>query len=184
MKPVRCTFSRLVRVTAAVLLLALGFGVLSVAAGADTVFSEDFEGSFTVCPPGWQVYYGNVSRTTRHAASGSASIMVSDTSTQKSASVVSPSIRLERGEYYRITVDVMNLSGNGSVFVYIYDASGKQTDSVSTTVTETGKWTTGRAVGLPDRKRGEHPDSALQRCCKQRRHLLRQCLCDQEQRRR
>lgn len=142
MKPVRCTFSRLVRVTAAVLLLALGFGVLSVAAGADTVFSEDFEGSFTVCPPGWQVYYGNVSRTTRHAASGSASIMVSDTSTQKSASVVSPSIRLERGEYYRITVDVMNLSGNGSVFVYIYDASGKQTDSVSTTVTETGKWTT------------------------------------------
>lgn len=151
MRSVRCTAPRLLRFTAAVLLLALGLGVFSAVAVSDTVFSEDFEGSFSVCPSGWQVLAGEVSRTTDHAAGGSASVMIRDASAKSSASLISPSVRLTAGVYYRITVDVMNLSGNGSVFVYIYGKNGQQTDSVSTTVTETGKWTTAElTVCLPD----------------------------------
>ena len=47
MRSVRCTAPRLLRFTAAVLLLALGLGVFSAVAVSDTVFSEDFEGNFS-----------------------------------------------------------------------------------------------------------------------------------------
>lgn len=156
MKPVRRTVSRLLRVTALALLLAICFGVMPViAADSKVIFSEDFEEDFRYYPTGWSLTAGTVRRTTEHAASGSASIMVSDTSTSRSAGVQSPLITLESGVYYRITVEVMNLSGNGSVFVYCYDKNGKQTDTVSTTVTETGRWTTAElTVCLPDTAKG------------------------------
>ena len=110
MRSVRCTAPRLLRFTAAVLLLALGLGVFSAVAVSDTVFSEDFEGSFSVCPSGWQVLAGEVSRTTDHAAGGSASVMIRDASAKSSASLISPSVRQTAGLYYRITVDGMNHS--------------------------------------------------------------------------
>lgn len=154
MKSVRSTNSvcRRLRVAAAVLLLALGLGAFSVvAAGSETVFEEDFEGNFTGCPAGWRIIAGDVQRTTDHASGGSASMMITDASTKASATLASPKITLESGIYYRISVDVMNLSGNGSVFVYLFDKNGQQTDTVSTTVTETGRWTTAElTVCLPD----------------------------------
>ncbi len=155
MKPVRSTRSlcRRLRVAASALLLALFLGAFSVvaAAGSDTVFSENFEGDFTGCPAGWRVVAGDVQRTTDHASGGSASMMITDSSTKASATLASPKITLESGVYYRISVDVMNLSGNGSVFVYLFGKNGQQTDTVSTTVTETGRWTTAElTVCLPD----------------------------------
>ena len=142
-----------VRALAAVLLLALCLCTVpfAVTAASDAVFFEDFEGNFTACPSGWRVNAGDVRRTTEHSAGGTASLMISDSSASSSASVSSPKIPLERGVYYRISVDVMNLSGNGSVFVYLLNAGGSQVSSVSTTVTETGRWTsTELTVCLPD----------------------------------
>ena len=133
------------------LALTVAFCPLSaLAADADSVFAEIFEGDFSVCPDGWSLIAGQAERTTEHAASGDASLLLTDRSTSASASVASPVIPLEAGVYYRITADVMNRSGNGSLFVYLLDANGKQTDTVSTTVTETGRWSTAElTVCLP-----------------------------------
>ena len=140
------------RALAAVLLLALCLSAVPLAvSAADEVFFEDFEGDFTSSPSGWKYNAGNIKRTTDHAAGGSASLMITDSSDRASASVESPQITLEQGVYYRITVDVMNLSGNGSVFVYLLDAGGSQVGTVSTTVTETGRWTAAAlTVCLPE----------------------------------
>lgn len=155
MKPDRTSrhFFRCLRVAAAVLCAALLLGGVAVFADPDAnvVFAEDFEGDFSRYPTGWTGNSVDICRTTDHASVGSASMLIKDSSTSASVSLISPKIPLENGVYYRIEVDVMNLSGNGSVFVWICDANGNQTDSVSTTVTETGRWTTAElTVCLPE----------------------------------
>lgn len=144
-------------ITAIFLLISISLGTFSAFSSNtdDVVFEENFESEFSSAPSGWRVIAGTVTRTTEYRSGGNASVSVTDNSTQSSASLISRTITLESGVYYRITVDVMNLSGNGSVFVYLVNASGKQTDTVSTTVTETGKWTTVElTVNPPDTATG------------------------------
>ena len=115
------------------------------------LFSESFESEFTYRPDGWSGNSGFSSRSTDYASDGSASLLLRDTSTSSSFYVGSPQLELEHGIYYRVSVDVYNLTGNGSVFIQFYNSQGEQTDSVSSTATVTGKWTTVNfSVAMPE----------------------------------
>ena len=119
--------------------------------GAAYFYAESFESDFASRPTGWlgNGYYSL--RSTDRATDGSASLLLRDESASASVSSVSPALAFKPGVYYRISVDVYNKTGNGSVFVQFYNASGTQTDSVSTTVTVTGRWETATlTVSLPE----------------------------------
>lgn len=145
---------------AALLALAMLLGTAALSgAGAEeapvvpdnVLLAESFESDFGAYPSGWVGSSGLSSRCTDYASQGAASLLVRDNSTSSSFWVRSPQLELEHGMYYRISVDVYNLTGNGSVFVQFYNAAGEQTDSVSSTVTATGKWTTVNfSVQLPE----------------------------------
>lgn len=135
----------------ALFLLFACLPVSSFAADAQIVFSESFESDFVLRPAGWEGASTTTGRTTDYASDGAASIRLRDTETTKSVSVFSPKISMKSGVYYRVLVDVYNLSGNGTVFIQFFNASGTQTDSVSTTITATGKWETADfTVSLPE----------------------------------
>lgn len=120
-------------------------------ASENVLFSESFESDFNAYPSGWVGSSGFSARSTDYASEGTASLMLRDNSTDTSFWVRSPKLELERGIYYRISVDVYNLTGNGSVFIQFYNSDDVQTDSVSSTVTVTGKWNTVNfSVSLPE----------------------------------
>ncbi len=142
---------RMLAVAFACLIAVGSLAVFPAFAGSDSVFFESFESGLT----GWEstANFSTTStlQTKEYASDGSASVLLKDTLTDRSLSLISPKITPESGVYYRISVDVYNISGNGSVFLWFYDASNKQTDSVSTTVTATGKWSPAEfTVTLPE----------------------------------
>lgn len=114
------------------------------------LLSESFEADFSLRPAGWT---GNCvsSRETAYHSDGAASFRMADNSTSGSCYLASPVLDLRQDVYYRVSVDVYNITGNGSVFVQFRNSSGTVTDSVSSTVTVTGKWTTVNfSVKLPE----------------------------------
>ena len=147
--------STLRRLSAFSVALLLLFACLpSFSASADEpepTFFESFESGMS----GWESTASapdtSVTRTSAAASHGSSSVLLRDAATNRSLSLISPKITLKSGVYYRVSVDVFNISGNGSVFLWFYNASGTQTDAVSSTVTSTGKWNTAEfTVTLPE----------------------------------
>ncbi len=147
----------LVAALTVLLILSMLFATSTLAAETpNVIFFESFENGLD-----WQRLGGVATDHSNEIASdGSCSVRIEDDAPVYQGQTVNQSggarseiIPLEKNKYYDVTVDVYNDSGNASVFLEFWNGSvsGNPLSQVSSTATDTGRWTTlSFSVMLPD----------------------------------